>query len=679
MAGRKPARKQPAAKHCTVGPDETADSADTRRHIRIFAEVRPRVVPRPGELMDPHGRGRRIRMAGSDQYRNGVRMGKGWLRVAQVVGSITRAVPQRRGWHLRLAVLALGACGLGSLPTPVAAQATTAPPPIRTPSVVPPASELTPPRTATDNDVSVPAPKPPPRELGKPDDDVKLDVARYVVDDDAPPELRVALAGLTAPYVGRQRSFEDLVNAAGEVTRFLQRELGDYLGYAYLPEQTPDNSSGGSSIRIAVLEGRLDRVVLNWRDGIPVDREVVEAYLARLKPGSVLKVRDVERVVFLVNDLRGMTASFELRSGAQPGTATLVVTPSPERTWSGKGEFDVNGSQPLGKYRLSGQVQMNSPFGRGDGFTGNALASTTGGLGFLLLGYTTPVGSDGIKVGSSLSAVHYQLDKVAFPLNLNGSATTLNVYGLYPLVRARNLNLFTLLSLEHKQYVDRQVEVDGLSRKTVDTVAVGATGDFRDGWLGGAVNTYEANLVSGTVKYPLGRNPALDDDPTFTKLNVGYTRLQDWFTNRALVYFAFRGQMVAKNLDTTEQFRLGGPDGVRAFAAGEGTGDLGAVSSLELRLLPPESWFGRVAREMVFSAFIDGGYVQYRYRPRVSADPNAGKNNAVLSGAGIGLSWVHGNDYSMRLSVAKAISGQSSSSESKSGVRLYLQAAKLFN
>jgi hemolysin activation/secretion protein len=611
-------------------------------------------------------------------------MGKGWPQVAHHAGLITGADSPRRAWRRRLACWAEGALcavSMATLPMPVAAQATLPappPPPVRTPSVVPPASELTP-RSTPDSEATLPVRKTPPRELGKPDDDVKVDVARYVVDDDAPPELRAALAGLTAAYIGPQRSFEDLVNAAGEVTRYLQRELGDYLGYAYLPEQTPDNSAGGSSIRIAVLEGRLDRVVLNWREGIAVDREVVEAYLARLKPDSVLKVRDLERVVFLVNDLRGMTASFELRAGAEPGTATLVVTPSPERTWSGKAEFDVNGSQPLGRYRFSGQAQMNSPFGRGDGFTGNALISTTGGLGFVLLGYTTPVGSDGIKVGTSLSAVQYQLDKVAFPLNLKGNASTLNVYGLYPLVRARNLNLFTLLSLEHKQYVDKQVEVDGLSRKTVDTVAVGATGDFRDAFLGGAVSTYEANLVSGSVKYPLGRNPALDDDPTFAKLNVGYTRLQDWFTNRALVYFAFRGQMVAKNLDTTEQFRLGGPDGVRAFAAGEGTGDLGAVTSLELRLLPPEDWFGRIAREMVFSAFADAGYVKFRYRPRVSADPNVGKNNAVLSGAGFGLSWVHGNDYSLRLSVAKAISGQSISSEAKSGVRLYLQAAKLFN
>lgn len=78
----------------------------------------------------------------------------------------------------------------------------------------------------------------------------------------------------------------------------MQRKLGFYLGYTYVPEQAPN----GGIDRIAVLEGRLDQVILNWPEKIAVDRSVVEACLARLKPGEILRVRDVERIVFLVND-----------------------------------------------------------------------------------------------------------------------------------------------------------------------------------------------------------------------------------------------------------------------------------------------------------------------------------------------------------------------------------------
>ena len=544
--------------------------------------------------------------------------------------------------------------------------------PVRAPPGVPLARELAPLRVTPDNSVPLPARKDPSRELGKPDDDLRLDITAFRVDDDAPSAVREALPGLTARFIGKQRGFEDLAAAAAEVTRFMQRDLGYYLGYAYVPEQSPQDGV----IRIAVLEGRLDRVILNWRDGLPVSREVVESYLARLEPGSVLKVRDVERVIFLVNDLRGIFARFEVRAGSQPGTASLVVTPTAEKVVTGKAEFDINGTEPLGLYRLSGLVQVNSPFGLGDGFTANALVSTTRGLGFGLLGYTTPLGYDGIKAGTSLSLVKYQLDKDLFPLDLHGSAITANIYGLYPIVRARNLNLFTVGSLDFKQYDDRNLNT-GTQRK-VQTFGLGATGDFRDDLLGGGVNTYEAAVVSGRVTYVEGSPAGLDDDPRFTRINYGYTRLQDLVTGRALVYFALRGQHALNNLDNTEQFRLGGPNGVRAFAEGEGTGDLGAVSSLELRFLPPEDWIGRVAREIVASAFFDVGYVQYRYKPRLSAQPNAGANHDVFSGAGFGVAWVKPDGYALRMSVAKAISGTSRGGDVKT-VRLFLQAAMLFN
>lgn len=560
-----------------------------------------------------------------------------------------------------------GAAWAQTPPQPVPQQ-----PAPRTPAEVPRSQDLAPPVTPS-NKGAPPERAAPPRELGKPEEDLRLDVARYAVDENAPAELRAALPALTARYTGTQRSFEDLVAAAAEVTRYLQRELGYYLGYAYVPEQAPQ----GGVIRIAILEGRLDKVELVWRSNIPVKREIVEAYLARLESGSILKVRDVERVVFLVNDLRGMTARFELRSGSLPGTATMVVTAQPENTWQGKVELDRNSTEALGEWRLGGLVQMNSPLGRGDGLTATALSSHTGGLKFALLGYNTPVGSDGFKLGSSLSLVDYQLDEGLFQLDLNGKASTFNVYGLYPLVRSRNLNLFTLASGERKSYTDRIERVGSESRKTVDAASLGVTGDFRDSILSGGVNTFEFTLSRGRVTYKIG--DAAGTDESFTKLTAGYTRLQDVVTNRALFYFALRGQVTRNNLDTTEQFRLGGPDGVRAFDSGEGTGDSGAIATGEIRLLPPEAWFGRVARDMVFSVFGDAGYVQYRFRPDTTGQLTPLRNFGKFAGAGIGFTWVRPAGFSLRLAVAKPVRGVTRDGIKIEDTRAWLQAAMLFN
>ena len=553
------------------------------------------------------------------------------------------------------------------------AVAQTAPVNVPTPIVVPRSGDLAPVDALPQKELPADARKPP-RELGKPDEDIRVDVTRYEVDADAPDELKQALPRLTAAFVGKNRGFEDLVGAAAEVTRFLQRDLGYYLGYAYLPEQTPQ----GGVIRIAVLSGRLDRVVLNWVDGLPVDRAVVESYLARLRPGSILKVRDVERVVFLVNDLRGITARFEVRAGATPGTASLVVTPRADHVYTGRVDFDANGARYLGLYRLGGLVQKNSPFGRGDGLTATALASNTGGLAFALLGYTTPIGSDGFKVGTSLSGVRYQLDKNVFPLNLNGTALTANAFGLYPLVRSRNLNLFSLATYELKRYDDRQSATDTSTKKSVDTLALGTTGDFRDSLIGGGVSTFELNGIFGRVKYPNGRPDGLQDAPSFTKITYGYTRLQDVVTNHVLAYLALRGQDSVRNLDTTEQFRLGGPDGVRAFAQGEGTGDVGAVLTTELRLLPPESWFGRTAREMVFAVFADGGYVRYRVQPASNATQTQA-NQEHYTGYGIGLSWVRPNQFSLRFSLARPVAGTARSDPVRRDPRAYLSLSHPFD
>ncbi len=572
------------------------------------------------------------------------------------------ARPTRRPLRTRWPALLLGACAVGLACAPAWGA--------NTPPVVPTPAELARP-PAPSRDTEAPPPRPAPaRELGKPEDELKIDVQAYVVADDAPAALREALPRLTAAFVGKGRGFEDLVNAANEVTRFLQRDLGYYLGYAYIPEQVFD----GKSVRIAVLEGRLDRVVLNWREGLPVRREVVEAYLQRLHPGDVLTVQAVERTVFLINDLRGIVTRAEVKAGSTPGTAILEFTPRAEARYSGSVDADLNGSKVIGTERLGAQVIISSPFGRGDGLSGSVLTSSTGGLAFALLGYTSPIGADGFKAGASLSAVRYQLDTKAFPLDLHGTGTTVNVFGLYPWVRSRNLNLFVLGAADAKRYVDKIASL--ATRKGVDDVNVGISGDFRDSLLTGSVNTFELTLAQGRLNYPAGTPSGSDDAASFRKANLSVSRLQNLLSGRLLAYLSLRGQWALTNLDSTEQFRAGGPAGVRAFAPGEGTGDSGAVASLELRWLPPSSLLGRWANELVLAAFYDAAFIQLRHDPNlVPRDPGY-VNRSHLGGAGLSLVWAHANRYALRMSLATPTEGSADGQARK--LRFYAQGSWSF-
>lgn len=572
----------------------------------------------------------------------------------------------------RLPCSALLVAGAASWAQPVS-------PPVQPPSaidlrpgrVVPTPADLAP-RDKPVTDVRDLPPRPVVRELAKPQDELTLDVRGYALSPNAPAALVAALPTLLAPYVGTARSYEDLVNAAADVTRYLQRESGYYLGYAYLPEQQPRDGI----IRIEVLEGRLDRIDLQWPAELPVQRALIEGYLARLKPGEILQVGDIERVVFLINDLRGITARFEVLQGTQPGFASLRVTGVAESRWTGKVDADVNGSRFLGFGRVGALLAGNSLLGRGDALTVNGLASTTGGLLFGLVGYTLPLGSDGVKVGSSLSMVRYKLDEDEFPLGVNGDAVTLNAYALYPWLRSRNLNLFVVGALDLKHNVDRQdVGNTSLSRQ-INSATVGVTGDVRDSLFGGAVSTFHANLSSGNVRYADGPRDGLDDAPQFTKLTLGFNRLQNLVDGRLMFYAALRGQLAMANLDTIEQFRVGGPDGVRAFSVGEGTGDSGVVVNLELRLLPPEAWLGRLARETVFSLFYDHGEVQFRHDP--SKQLASFVNRASYSGAGLAVAWERPGDYALRVSVSNRMTGVPKADKQQGDTKLYAQLSKLF-
>ena len=68
------------------------------------------------------------------------------------------------------------------------------------------------------------------------------------------------------------------------------------------------------------------------------------------------------------------------------------------------------------------------------------------------------------------------------------------------------------------------------------------------------------------------------------RLETEAQRIRDRALNRSAGGF---GKLnLTKNLDSSEQFSLGGPYGVRAYANGSSSGDSGWQASLELRYVP---------------------------------------------------------------------------------------------
>ena len=182
------------------------------------------------------------------------------------------------------------------------------------------------------------------------------------------------------------------------------------------------------------------------------------------------------------------------------------------------------------------------------------------------------------------------------------------------------------------------------------------TGDFRDEYFGGSLNSFTFTLAGGDNK--IRTHDAIVNDLApgfghktsgmFGHLDGDYQRLQA-VTDTTSILVSMRGQLAFQNLDTSEKSSLGGPHGVRAYAVGDGVGDDVFLGTLELRQRVP-AWTLFNA-PFVLSAFVDGGRFKNWHDPLGSDTDNV----QTLGGYGLGLNMTSRDNFQFRLDVARRI------------------------
>ena len=350
------------------------------------------------------------------------------------------------------------------------------------------------------------------------------DVPDLVVDITAfrlvgvPEAEQPAILDKLAERRGAGKSFQDILDAAGVVRAHLNGQ-GYLLAQAYVPEQRLQ----GGVVEIAVLMGELGRVELNFDPATLVDRSRVEAYLARLQPGAVLHTGDLERVLFLLNDMHGVRAVSTIRPGSSPGTADLLVEVKPDKTLSGNVQLDNMGSRYTGLLRAQGGVVVGSPLGLGDSLSLRGIFSQDSGINFGSMSYVLPVGSDGWRVGASLSNLNYKLlTRTGVPPHTGEAADAL-LFALYPLVRSRNFNVFVQAGYDHKTFIDTPAAGAEVHRRS-DSALVTLSGDLRDRFLGGGINSFSLAYTHGSLDNPTAAQGT--PQGLFRRINPFYARLQ---------------------------------------------------------------------------------------------------------------------------------------------------------
>lgn len=455
------------------------------------------------------------------------------------------------------------------------------------------------------------------------------------------PEAEVQLA--IRSWVGVPVSFDDLQRACDAIQNFYRSK--GYTVQAILPPQ----KIADGVVKILITEAKLGKVeVENPQGPTRFSKERAAAYITYANPvGNPLNLDAVERAIIILNETPGVMVSSQLEPGDKQGDTNLRLQLTQPSLVQGRVEANNYGSRTTGANQGVVALNLNGPLGIGDSASLNGI--TSAGSQYLQGAVSLPGSNDGLRLG--LAGTYLQYKNVSNYVSTGGAgdAWTAGLSAAYPLIRSQGGNLNINLNYDVKSYNNRNILTNTIvSAYNINNLSAGMSGNFVDSIGHGAVSSGSVTMVLGHL-YMMDTSPSTysmysvpGSSPTvyqpitpanFSKLTFSANRNQLLVADgTTTLYTALSGQFASTNLNSAEQFYLGGPYGVRAYPVAQSGGSQAGLFTMEVR--------HQLEPKLTASAFFDGGIVQqYKFTyPDWQGLTNA-NNTYSLMGAGLGLRW----------------------------------------
>lgn len=368
-------------------------------------------------------------------------------------------------------------------------------------------------------------------------------------------------------------------------------EAGYTLTKVSLPEQ--DVSAG--IITFQIIEGYIAEVDV---DPLLRSAPLIDDFSRRVKAMHPLNVRNLERLLLLLNDRPGLSVSSILSPLAQiddgttdasypPGAVRLILKKNNDKnTPLGFLDFDNHGSNYSGPQQLTAGLMLSERLPNYSDMTGYLTQSTSpkelrqGGLecNVPMAGISGLIAS--FKASKTRTEPGYSLED----FSIKGDAFTYSIGFKYPLIRQRDHSLYmsTRFSYENT-YTD--ILLEPLFRDRIRTHSWGAEYYFSDEWRG--YNSLNLTVTKGLNILGAHANPTQDTsraegESSFLKLEFAAARLQTLSEHYSLLG-SLRTQYTNTPLLASEEFGFGGSYLGRGYDTSEITGDKGFSLSFELR------------------------------------------------------------------------------------------------
>ena len=468
-----------------------------------------------------------------------------------------------------------------------------------------------------------------------------------------------------------------------ELTRILEEGMGEYRtmaqlrrtvdaltsycrshGYPAAAVYLPPQESADGIVVLRVLPGRYGEIAIenNSRLKTPVARRII----AGLKADDIITTEKLETALYSVSDATGARAVGVLSPGTAFGTSKLTVRIEDSKESNTVFYVENYGSPSTGRYRYGLQETIYNASGAGDKVSLGTLISN-GSLRNFYANYETVVGHGGSTLGLGISRMNYKIGQTLSAIGAEGNSLTVSLFGQVPLYHLTNRSLIFRYGYNYRDLNDDITAFELTGKKHTHSVYAGLVGMHR---VQGLTLNYNANLTLGTLGLDSEYSRILGElnrteDGAYAKLEAEVTAVQQLgHTTDFLVKVA--GQKASRNLDSSEEFYLGGPNGVRAYAQGEGAGDEGILATAELRYHTP-------VRGLTFSTFYDVGSV------RKSRAPLSEDNAITLRGWGFAAAYNNPGDWFARVDYARRIGlDESVSAKNNARNRVWFMAGKIW-
>lgn len=466
------------------------------------------------------------------------------------------------------------------------------------------------------------------------------------------PDKSGKLAAICKEYEGRSLQMAELQQLISRINEYA-RTCGYTVAQAIVPPQEVKQGE----LEITVYVAKYDDIEIISNESDVADRVLAGYIHKNLQSGAYIMDKPLEMTMNNINDLPGVVARAILAPGSKPGTTKVKVQVLRRPVWNNYVFTDNAGGYYSGRYRYGFNTEINNPGHQGDKIILNGMLTNHDTKNYGAR-YEAPVGRDGTRWGIGWSQSSYDLSTNSF-YNSLGQSRGFSFYGLTPVYRDRMNRVTAIYGYDHRKIKDRlQLKAAGLAgielttEKMANVYHAGISGSK---YLPNRFSQYSLIYWYGNLS---GGGKSLDGD--YHKLTSDLLHvIYDGKTNYRV---QLSGQIANRNLDGSEMFYLGGMNGVRAYGASEGSGDIGFTATAEVRRQTG-------IKGLEAAAFIDTGAVK--------------SHNAALiehlSGWGVGLRYNLDNSWHAQLDYARKINAQKDRVEPRdhSG-HMWFQLYKMF-